>query len=304
MNKNSLFLFVLSLTVIYGCQKEIEPKKQFIYKSNGDTVFQDILKSFVDSSRGILCLSFQHQIGSTPLTLNSPVTIGNFKYTFRQIRYWVSNVELLKADGSTYKVPDSYYLVENMERELYIGTVLTDTQYVPANRREVVTIPNIPVGSYTGIRFAIGVDSVPNSNFSLRKGELDIDKMAQVSSWVWKTSYIFLRTSGSLDSATKRYNFYFETGANTNYRTVTLNFGSNAYNALPGKTATVSIKVDLTSIFRDISLGALPHNQTLPGWSVSNYDSTYRTINAFNPDMMTKLANNYQTMFSLLNISN
>ncbi len=58
------------------------------------------------------------------------------------LRYYVSNVQLRKADNSTYTLPKVYYLVD---------------QAKPATQELEMT--GVPVGDYTAISFVVGVDS-------------------------------------------------------------------------------------------------------------------------------------------------
>ena len=63
-------------------------------------------------------------------------------YRVSTLKYYVSNVKLLKADNSVYTLPKAYYLVD---------------QAKPATQE--LTMAGIPVGDYTAISFMVGVDS-------------------------------------------------------------------------------------------------------------------------------------------------
>jgi len=63
-------------------------------------------------------------------------------FTVNSFRYYISNVKLLKADNSSYAVPDSYFLVDHA---------------VPASLD--LNMKNVPVGDYTAVSFVVGVDS-------------------------------------------------------------------------------------------------------------------------------------------------
>ncbi|RZM29181.1 MAG: hypothetical protein EOO88_05940, partial [Pedobacter sp.] len=69
---------------------------------------------------GSLSINFDAVYGNQDFALNksfdyeltNAATNGKLTYEFTKLRYWVSNVILVGKDGSEYKVPDSYYLVE------------------------------------------------------------------------------------------------------------------------------------------------------------------------------------------------
>ncbi len=262
-----------------------------------------------DPKLGVITLNFNHFFEGKALELKKEYkTAKGETFTFDQIRYWVSNVELLRKDGSVYKVPDSYYLVEDMSSEFMLGLPRTDTVRVPANKREKVIIGNIPVGDYVGVRFGLGVDEATNKDFSLTKGELDINRMFLTSSWVWKTSYIFTRTSGNykvdIAGVPSSIGFYFESGGNTNYRTISQNFAQDIRIA-PERDSEVTMNVELQRLFDGINIMGLPQNQVLPGWSIHNYNaSRTKTINAVNAPQMTVLADNASKMFSIARLRN
>lgn len=63
-------------------------------------------------------------------------------FTVNSFRYYISNVKLLKADNSSYAVPDSYFLVDHSNAD-----------------SQDLLMKGVPVGDYTAVSFVVGVDS-------------------------------------------------------------------------------------------------------------------------------------------------
>ncbi|MEP7265856.1 MAG: MbnP family protein, partial [Bacteroidota bacterium] len=85
-------------------------------------------------------------------------TAAGQQFSLLKLKYYVSNVVLLKQDGTEFKT-DIYHLVDESD--------ILNTGYISIN--------NVPVGNYYGVRFTIGVDSakVASAQFS---GDLDPSK--------------------------------------------------------------------------------------------------------------------------------
>lgn len=220
-------------------------------------------------------LSFEMQsiAGSDqePLTLNKSYRNANGdSVTFTAFRYWLSNVVLVRADGSEWAAPDSYFLLEN----------------TAAKVREEFSIPNIPAGDYTSIRFSVGVDPLHNASLDAAKGELSpsVDM-----SWTWNTGYIFLKAEGTYynPDSLKKLNWLYHVGTNTNYRQVSLSFPAKTTMGA-GKTPGMHIVVDALKLF-----GPTPHTMKLRSTAM---------IMTGPADKATEVADNYAALFALHHI--
>jgi hypothetical protein len=240
---------------------------------------------------GELSFTINNTFGSSALTLDTEYTTSEGdKIKPNQFRYWVSNIKLKKADGSTYAVPDAYYLLEDCKEQVIENS---DGIVMPASKRETVSIMGVPAGEYTEVTFSIGVDSEYNDNLSLQAGELSIlQNMTADNGWMWFTSYIFTKVGGTYTNAnSETFNFLFETGSNDHYKTITKAFTSPVeINGL--KPAEIKIKADASKLFTGISIEDASLN-----------DGLYR-IGASTPELMAKLATNYTTVFELVSIEN
>jgi hypothetical protein len=144
--------------------------------------------------------------------------------SFGTVRYWISNVKLGKADGTWWSEDSSYHLVEQ-------GTGLTTKQTFQLKR--------VPSADYTKIQFSVGVDSLPNFNSSVLKGDLNT---GIGMSWNWNTGYIFLKIEGQFKKSNGSLaRYYYHVGnpprpsapvlwsdPTSNYKTITLDLPNAA----------------------------------------------------------------------------
>lgn len=194
-------------------------------------------------------VTFDSRAGSSDFALNKDFTIGTQVYNFTKLRYWVSNISLTDSKGVEYKVPNSYYLMEEVGDLDLTGTVNSDKMIYPANKRESITLSDIPAGDYKKITFSIGVDSKYNDNLSLQAGELSIASGMSSIAWMWHTSYIFSSIAGTVKQGTTAAPFSSETGLNANFKTVSLDFTSSIDLSKP-----VVLNVDITKVFDGVDL--------------------------------------------------
>lgn len=240
---------------------------------------------------GNLAFEVSNTFGSSAFTLDTEYTTSSGdKIKPTEFRYWVSNIVLKKSDGSTYDVPDAYYLLQNSKEQVIENS---DGIVMPAAKRETVNISSIPAAEYTEVTFSIGVDSKYNDNLSLQAGELSIlQNMTADNGWMWFTSYIFSKVGGTYTNANaETFNFLFETGSNAQYKTITKTFATPiTINGL--KPAQISLKADVSKLFTGIKI------------TDAKLTSGVYRIGASTPELMTKLATNYTSAFELVSVQN
>lgn len=137
---------------------------------------------------GTVVLEFDNVFGEQDLALGTTYTtpLGE-DFTPSTLAYYVSNVQLQRADGTWYTVPQdrSYFLVNEAEAETTEPT-LTD----------------VPAGTYTALRFVLGVDSLRSvSPLEQRTGALDPAGRASDMYWSWNSGYIFVKLEGHSSKA-------------------------------------------------------------------------------------------------------
>lgn len=203
-------------------------------------------------TEGKATLTFDAVVGTTDFALDKDFTVGTKTWNFTQLRYWVSNLVLVKTSGEEYAVPNSYYLIEENK------AAETNSSYIyPANKREIVELAGIPAGDYKSIRFSVGVPEKYNNNLSLQAGELSqLNGMTNVS-WMWATSYIFSSLKGKVTEAGTTNTIAVETGLNANFKTVSLNLPS-ALHIGSAKSSKILLNADVTRITDGIDIMATP----------------------------------------------
>ncbi len=139
------------------------------------------------------------------------------------LKYYISNVVLHKNDGSTYKVPESYYLID------------------PNNNK--VRISGIPTGDYSKVDFLIGVDSL--SNFSgLQGGALN---PSNGMFWSWSTGYIFIRVEGTSPQSSTGMFMYHLGGYEAPFiasHSKSMSFGNDILSVNPSTSPTIHFNVN------------------------------------------------------------
>jgi hypothetical protein len=96
------------------------------------------------TSTGTVALAFENTVGANPLVLGS----GTYKnargedFSVSTFKYYLSNLKFNKADGSSYAVPDAYYLIDQSK---------SDSQHLD--------LSGVPVDDYVSMTLTVGVDS-------------------------------------------------------------------------------------------------------------------------------------------------
>jgi hypothetical protein len=181
------------------------------------------------ATTGSFALNMESRVGADALALNTQSYTKSDGQTFKvtKFKYLLSNVRLLKADGSAYAVPESYYLVD---------------ANVPASSQ--IAIANVPFGEYTGLDFIVGVDAARNSA-GAQTGALDPGNDLY---WDWNQGYIFLKMEGtSPQSGTSALTFHI--GENITRRNITPAMNGGKIVVSSGHSPEVHLKVDVMGMF-------------------------------------------------------
>lgn len=227
---------------------------------------------------GKITIEYDNIVGDRDLKLNTDnyTNAAGETFTISTMNYYISNVKLLKADGSSYVVPQdsSYFLIREDNAD-----------------SQEVELENVPAGEYTGVEFMVGVDSLRSvSDISKRTGVLN-PQDPNAMYWAWNSGYIFLKLEGASPVATSpngkfEYHIGFYGGMQTktinNLRTVKVDFGGKKAIVTKDLSPEVHLMVDALKIFNG---------------------STQVSIKANSSIMMTdyslNISKNYSTMFSL-----
>ncbi|WP_460672593.1 MbnP family protein [Larkinella ripae] len=235
---------------------------------------------------GAIRLKFDNVVGAQDLKTDSSTSYTNGSgetFSVSKLNYFVSNIRLKKADGSEYVVPQdsSYFLI---------------TETNPASQS--ISLRNVPVDSYTGITFVVGVDSLRNTmGVEKRTGALDPAGTAAGMYWDWNSGYIFLKLEGTSPKApvdaTGKRNFTYHVGLFGGYHSKTINnlktiqlaFTPEPAHVSVNGTTSVTIKADVMKVFDGAKPLSIAKNSTI-------------MVSPLSADV----AANYATMFSVSNV--
>ncbi len=257
---NTLGLLIIFSATIFSCKKK-------------DDVVNPTPTTTDTTTVGEIGFEITNYAGSKELVLNteSYINANNDTFTVSMFQYYISNIVLKKADGTTYTEPESYHLVK-----------------ADAGSSRHFHLKNVPKGTYTSVSFLIGVDAARNTS-GAQTGALD---PANGMFWSWSTGYIMAKvegTSNKVASSSKKFVHHiggFE-GANSALRTVTFDLSATPLILAGGKESAVLVKADILKWFSPniISIGAT---------------STVMTISATSKS----IADNYANMFSVTAVEN
>ncbi len=233
---------------------------------------------------GSLSIHFDHVVGNEPLVLNDKKytnAAGN-EFNVSLFQYFISNIQLIRKDGSRYTVPQekSYFLIRESNKE-----------------SKTITITDIPRDKFTGITFMIGVDSAKSaSEIGFRKGCLDVAGDARDMYWAWNSGYIFVKMEGTSPQSTAKNNiFMYHIGlfggignkkTLNNIRYANIDFGQTIRIKDDKNVPQLTIKADAIKMMNGETNIDMVKNASVMGGPFS-----------------AKIAENYKTMFSFAGLS-
>jgi len=201
------------------------------------------------NAKGSITIEFDNVVGARDLALNTGTyqNASGESFTVSKLNYFISNIKLLRVDGSSYTVPQdsSYFLVREADAA-----------------SQEVKLNNVPTGEYSGIQFVVGVDSLRSAmEKSKRKGVLDENTgptNEEAMYWDWNPGYIFLKLEGTSPAAmAPTGKFYYHIGgfggltAKTlnNLRTAKVDFGGKRAIVTDKLTPEVHLMADILKVF-------------------------------------------------------
>jgi hypothetical protein len=123
---------------------------------------------------GNVTITIQNMCGTDPLTLNTVwyKNANGDSIRISKFNYFISNIKLVKDDGSTFAEVESYHLIQGDKES-----------------SKTFSISNVPFGTYKSMSFIIGVDSARNVS-GAQTGDLD---PASGMFWDWNTGYVMAK---------------------------------------------------------------------------------------------------------------
>ncbi len=196
--------------------------------------------------------------------------------TVTRLSYIVSNFSLIDVDGNEYVFPkdDSYFII-NQEADL-----------------DDISLPNIPAGAYTTLKFGVGVDDEKYQQGGEGQGNLWTRAEENNLTWSWTAGYKYINYEGTFTSATVTDETDFKVhlgrlGDQVNYEEVTLALPTNV-TVSDEMDSNIHLKIDASKILASI------HNLLLSDQAVLMTD----------PEKAPLIAENTATMFVVDHVHN
>lgn len=267
-----LLIVTLSLSTIFlsSCTKEKGCTDPKALNYNPDAKESDGNCKYAvstPSAKATFNIDIHQHFGASDMDTSTIFTLTTGqRFRMSTIRYYLSNFRLVKADNSEVSIPESYLLIQPS-----IGTY---------------SLGEVEPGTYTKIKFFVGIDSVTNSG-----GTMPVDRPAghplglQNPSmfWSWSTGYIFMKFEGladTLPTGTLNQNFSWHVGTNEMLRTVEIPLSNLTLTA--GQTSEIHIKSDLNELLKYI-----------------DFRTDLMTHTMGNRELATKISDKVTTMFSV-----
>lgn len=152
-------------------------------------------------------LFLQPVFDGAPLSsdLSTVYDLNGTAITFNTARFYVSEIELVKEDGSTFALQDDPVTVPAKDEN---DTDITHTveDMIVLVKHDLGTthydLGELPAGSYTGIRYKIGIDGLNNrvDASQVPAGHALAKQTDRNNHWNWSAGYQYIRLDGLVDS--------------------------------------------------------------------------------------------------------
>lgn len=185
--------------------------------------------------------------------------------SFSLAQLYISAIQLVYIDGSTYDFADKKIL-----------KVLKEEAYI---------IGSAPVGNYKAVRFKVGLSSAtnllspttPSDSGILNKSEMWFSSSAQTD------GYVFLNLQGKIDTTSSASGtigqmqpFEYKIGTNANYKQVVM--PDQTFSIIENQAAFAHITIDYYKLFdgikfnqaSNLSVMTIANNSTTPAKTIAN----------------------------------
>lgn len=250
------FISILMISVLVACKKKNDEPAPVTSPTNQS-----------------LTLRMTPKVGNDTLDFASTfITENNERYTLSMFRYYMSNIRLVKNDGSEHKIDGKVFLVTPNTSDYNLG--------------------EIPVGNYKGIRFSVGLDSVTNH---LDPTKYPISNPLAIQSpaihWDWNSGYIFLMIEGSCDTTATNndvltygqysHPMFFHLGMDPLLTNVEID--NSSFTVMPGQKNVLNLHSNVNKLFNGVNLKTENESHTMGSMPLA-----------------TKVAKNIPSMFTIV----
>jgi hypothetical protein len=209
-------------------------------------------------------------VEALPLVFNQDyVNPKGDSFKVSKFNYYISNIVFTKNDNSTYAEPNSYHLIKHS-----------------SSTSTLISVANVPKGSYKSVSFMIGVDSASNCS-GAQAGDLAVS-VASDMFWAWSTGYIMVKLEGSSPKSgdpTKLLEYHIGGygGINKVQRNVTLSFNSATADVSAQASPKINLKTNVNEFFKTPTLidFTTQYVQTSAGANAKIYADNYADMITF-----------------------
>jgi hypothetical protein len=238
-SRNFILLLLMSAFIftVSGCKKEgcTDPTS-----SNYDPDAKTDDGTCEYPTIGELHFHFHPSLGTSAFAFDTEVTNADGrKIKFSTARFYISNFRLMSTGGGELSVPDEYFQINATTADYHLSE-------------------EVPVGSYDGIMFDVGVD--PTANLSdpsaWPAGHALSSQSSTFDHWSWNTGYRFIVLEGFVDttaamSATADVYFEYHLGLERSRREISI---SHPFTVTHDTEAEVHMGVDYLEFLADLDL--------------------------------------------------
>jgi hypothetical protein len=248
----TLFRIVISFFLVFfvlSCKKDTQNADQNPDSPAPSTSSPTTTPTPTLTGSGNIKIVFNNMVDAQVLQLNKDYqNPAGESYKITKFNYYISNIVLTKNDNSTTSIKNFYQIVKQSD-----------------SLSRIITLTDIPGGSYQSIRFMVGVDSARNCS-GVQSGGLD-PAYASDMYWSWSQGYIFLKLEGASPSSTLNSNGYIEYhlggygGPNKTQCNFNLSFNNSTANVSSSTTPTINLTVNVNEMFQtptQIKFASLP----------------------------------------------
>lgn len=214
-----------------------------------------------------LTLHIHNTAGTSEISYNTEYTnLAGRKLTFTDFRYYISNIVLIKSDGTELPISGKVFLVSPLTKNYSLGKV--------------------PVGSYKGFRFIFGLDSLTNhADPGTYPADHPLAYQSNSIHWSWNSGYIFMKMEGKVDTTLAANGipdkeYYYHIGTDMLRRTI--DFSNKPFSVTSGSDKEILITCNALKILENVDM------------RTENASHTMGTM-----PLATKIANNWLNAFSV-----
>lgn len=223
------FYILVSLLLLASCSNEKEmPQPKVEYAPLSFHIHTYLGNYEVDA----------YDIAGTPIVYT---TTEGRKISLSCAQVYVSEIELVKMDGTTYPIKDTVLLV-NIANQLY-------------------HVGNVPVGNYKSLKFKVGLNPTTNNQLPSANASYLNDSKMWFNASATQNEYVFMNCTGKIDTTKNATGleadmqpFVYKIGTNDRYVSVQMPDKYFTVTNAPGMLNYVHMYADYSLIYKGIDL--------------------------------------------------